>query len=292
MDWLLAATGSAIVFGLNNVIAKHLMDDTTGFTYTYLYSLLATVFYTPVFAYLVFNSTITINPVLLAAIAISGLGNIAAFLVYNLSIKGGALSEIIPLTKLTPIFTALTGALVLAEKLTPVNMAGIGLVTLGSYIVLRHPHENLFSPLKKAWSSRPHRFAIYSALIWGFVAVVDRYATQRIDPAAYTYFIYLLMTAGFTTHIVKHEERTIRSIKQSFHENHLLYTITGVMAATGSLLIFTAFSLAPASKVIPILQIQVLISVLAGLTLFNEKGYRQKIIGSAVLIAGVILVSL
>jgi uncharacterized membrane protein len=291
MDWLIAATAAGVLFGVNSIVAKHLLDTTTDFAYSYIYSILATVFYTPFFIYFILENGITLSPLLLGAVTVSGIGNIAGFLVYNSSIKGGPLSEIIPLTKLTPIFTAITGAVFLSETLNMLNIAGIGMVTVGSYVVLRHHREPLLEPVQKLIRSRPHQLAALSAVIWSFVAIVDRFSTQRMAPEVYTYLMYVVMVLGYTLHLSTRKQK-IGDVKKAFKSDRKLYALTGLMAAAASLAIFTAFSLAPASKVIPVLQIQVLISVVAGLVLFNEKGLFQKLVGSVVLIAGVILVSM
>lgn len=290
MEWLLAALASSIAFGLNGVIGKYLLENDSDFTYTYLYSILALVFYVPVFVYFVIQTSINLVPMVLGAAIISGTLNILAYLAFDEAMKETDISEVVPLTRTQPVFVGILGALFLSETLSLVNVGGIAAVTAGTYIVLRRKKDKLLAPLIKLKHSRAHQYALIAALVWSSMAIIDRFATQQISPEIYTFLIYTVMVVGLSTNMLVDEKRKVKAVKTAFKRNKLMYMLSGAFAAFASLMIFTAFSLAPASKVIPILQLQVLISVIAGIILFDENGSLQKLIGSLILLAGVVLV--
>lgn len=290
MNWLIAALASSIAFGVNGVIGKYLLENDSDFTYTYLYGILALVFYTPVFIYFVLNNSINLVPLVLAAALASGTINILAYLAFDEAMKETDISEVVPLTRTQPVFVGILGALLLSETLSTANIGGIVAVTAGSYVVLRQKKDKLTAPLIKIKHSRAHQYALIAALLWSSMAIIDRFATQQISPEVYTFMIYTVMVAGLSTNMLVDEKRKVKTVKKAFKRNKLMYLLSGGIAAFASLMIFTAFSLAPASKVIPILQLQVLISVIAGILLFNEKGSLQKLIGSIILLAGVVLI--
>lgn len=290
MDWLLAALASSIAFGINGVIGKHLLENDSDFTYTYLYSILALLFYIPVFAYFVLQTSLNIVPMVIGAAITSGLINILAYLAFDEAMKEADISEVVPLTRTQPVFVGILGALLLSETLSTVNIGGIVAVTTGTYIVLRRKKDKLITPLIKLKHSRAHQYALISALLWSSMAIIDRFATQQISPEIYTFMIYTVMVTGLSTNMFIDEKRKVKTVRRAFKRNKLMYILSGGIAAFASLMIFTAFSLAPASKVIPVLQLQVLISVIAGIILFNEDGSLQKLIGSLILLAGVFLI--
>lgn len=290
--WLLATAAAATIWAVISIAAKKLMQKSSGLAYTYLYSFIALILYTPVFLYFLTTETVAFTPVILTAFVVSGLANIIAFLFYNKSIKLGELSTVIPFTKLNPVFTGILAAAFLAETITAVNGAGIILVTVGSYVILKDDEHGLLDPIRRFKASDAPKLGAASALVFSIAAIADRFATQTISPKIYTYLIYLFMTAGLTLYIYAQEEKVFTEARENFMAAKKLYTLTGLGAVIASYLIFYSFSQAEASKVIPVMQLQVFISVIAGITLFKEGNIKEKIIGSTILVTGVIMTAI
>lgn len=290
MEWLIATVAAALIWSMTGIAAKKLMDHSSSLVYSFLYSSLALLFYMPVFLYFLPRMSFQLNPILIVVIAISGAANVFGIMSYNYSIKFGELSRVIPFTKLNPVFTALIAAAFLGEALTPIRTAGIILVTVGSYAILEERGTSWKQPFRSFVSSRAPKYAALSALIYSVAAVADRYATQQVQPEFYTFIIYFIITSTLTAYLLTKRRDLIPDIKSQLMGNKLIYILTGLGAALATYLIFFAFSVAEASRVIPVLQIQVLISVVAGHFIFDEKHWEEKIIGSVILIAGVVLV--
>jgi drug/metabolite transporter (DMT)-like permease len=292
MEWFLATLAAALIWSATGIVAKELMDQDSSLVYSFLYSTLALVFYTPVFLYLVSSAEISLSFFTVGAFIVSGFANIFGITAYNYSIKLGELSRVIPFTKLNPVFTAIIAAALLGEKMTPTRVTGILLVTVGSYVILEEKNRNWRQPFRSFIKDRAPKVAVLSAVIFSVAAVMDRYAVQAFQPEVYTFMIYLFMTTGLSVYIFGQRPELVDQIIPDLKKHRLKYVFTGAGAALASYLIFFAFSKAPASQVIPVLQIQVLISVIAGVLLFEEDNLKQKLIGSAILIAGVVLVAL
>lgn len=290
MEWLIATVAAALIWSMTWIAAKELMNHSSSLVYSFLYSSLALLFYTPVFLYFLPQMSLQLNPVLIGVIAISGAANVFGIMSYNYSIKFGELSRVIPFTKLNPVFTALIAAALLGEALTLTRTAGIVLVTVGSYAILEERGTGWKQPFRSFIKSRAPKYAALSALVYSIASVADRYATQQVQPEIYTFIIYFIITSTLTTYLLTNRRDLIPDIKSQLMGNKLIYALTGLGAALATYLIFFAFSIAEASRVIPVLQIQVLISVIAGHVIFDEKHWKEKIVGSVILIAGVILV--
>lgn len=292
MEWLAATIIAAVIWSFTGIAAKELMDHSSSLVYSFLYSSLALLFYTPVFLYFLPQASFEISIWLIAALIISGIGNVFGIMSYNYSIKFGELSRVIPFTKLNPIFTALIAAVVLGETMTSTKATGILLVTIGSYAILEEKNSGWKKPFKNFVKLKAPKYAALSALVYSFASVADRFGTQIIQPEIYTFIIYLMITSTLSVYLLTQKRELIPEIKTDLQEDTLYYIITGIGAAVASYLIFFAFSQAEASRVIPVLQLQVFISVAAGHILFNEGNLKQKIIGSLILVTGVILVAL
>lgn len=291
-SWIVAAAAASTILAAISIAAKELMRNSSGLAYTYLYSLLAFTFYTPVFLYFLATETVSFTPLIILAILTSGLANIVAIITYNYSIKLGELSTVIPFTKLNPVFTGILAAIFLAETISYVNAAGIILVTLGSYVILKDNKDDLLDPIRRFKVSDAPKLGAASAFLYSIASIADRFVTQTVSPEIYTYLIYFFMTAGLTAYILARDREIFTEVRENFSQDRKLYSITGLGAAIASYLIFFSFSKAEASKVIPVLQLQVFISVLAGITLFNEGNIKEKIIGSVILVVGVAMTAI
>ncbi|MFB6199999.1 MAG: EamA family transporter [Candidatus Nanohaloarchaea archaeon] len=291
MLWAVLAALSGIFFGVLGVIGKELMQETSSLAYTTVYTAVATTLYLPFFLYFISSGRASFNTTVIAAFAVSGAANIAGFLSYNQSISMGDLSEEVPLAKLNPLFTAMIAVPLLGENLSLLNVSGILLVIAGTFTVLVNPLR-LVSSLKQQESLKPALIAIFSAVIFSVAAVADRFATQIVDPKTYTMMIYSFMFAGYLPLLDKQESKSYETIKNQLLKHPKLYLVSGMMAVAASLMIFTSFSMAPASKVIPLLQLQVLVSIIAGGKLFKEQKIMRKTLGSTIMITGILFVML
>jgi len=152
MEWLAATVGAAIIWSFTGIIAKELMDHSSSLVYSFLYSSLALIFYTPVFIYFLPQASFELSTWLIIALVVSGIANVFGIMSYNYSIKFGELSRVIPFTKLNPVFTAIIAALVLGEQMTQTRVFGIILVTIGSYAILEEKNSGWKNRLQTSLS--------------------------------------------------------------------------------------------------------------------------------------------
>lgn len=122
-----------------------------------------------------------------------GLGNVLANVLANIlfirAVSVSPLSKTIPLLSLTPVLTALLGALFLGETLFLRQWAGILLVVLG-ILFLYAPEKRLFDLLRVWKNLAAEKGAKYMggvALFWTIAPVLDRialrYTTVALDGA-------------------------------------------------------------------------------------------------------------
>jgi len=71
----------------------------------------------------------------LVFLVLSGLATGASWVSYFRALRLGEVSQVAPLDKLSVVFVALLGVLLLGEKLTGINWLGIGMITAGALLV-------------------------------------------------------------------------------------------------------------------------------------------------------------
>lgn len=290
MNWLIAATISAVLFTIVAVISKEIMDHINSVNFTAIYSLMAFIFYTPIFLYYLTQVEINITLIIALFTLLSGIGNILGMLSYNYGLKHTSISIAMPLNRIQPIFVAIIGFLFLNEVMNIEKVLGILLVTIASYIILLENRSDPLDPITNLTHDYGAQLAIVSAFFFSGTSVIDRFVTTNLAPEIYTYLILGIMAFSLNTYMNTKKENYTNQIISEIKNYKAHYISAGILTAFAYLTVYIAFSQAEASKVVPVLQLQVPLTVIAGKELFDETHILQKLIGAAILIAGIILV--
>ncbi|MFB6294430.1 MAG: EamA family transporter [Candidatus Nanohaloarchaea archaeon] len=291
MLWFYAAFTAAVAFGLNVLIANHIMEEASSFDFAAIFSVLGALFYLPIFLYFLPRTSIGGAPLAWLALVVSGLANTGGMLTSSRAVKDGEVSTVTPLIRTQPAFAALLGFAVLGEVLDIQKIIGIGAVTLGGYVVLLRAREPLLEPVEKLRTSFPAQLGVLSGFLFAVGAVSDRYALASIPAELYTFFLLAFMAVSFLTYISVRKREKFGTIKNSFSRHTPFYVLVGISTVVAYYSTVTALSLAEASRVVPILQFQVLVAVAGGYLLFDETAVGRKLGGSVLLILGVVLIA-
>lgn len=292
MLWLYTALISGLLFAAVAVLSKEIMEDTSSVLFTSIYALLSALFYTPIFLYYLSTVETGLITDLAPFIILSGLANVFGILSFNYGIKQTDISIAMPLNRLQPVFVALIGAAALGEVIDLFLGLGIILVTAGSYIVLLKDKNHLLEPFLNLKQDRGAQLATVSAAIFAVAAVTDRFVTQTLKPEVYTFLLLTVMALSINSYLYSKNSGHFTEIRTELKSRPKIYLLTGVLAAGAYYSVLSALSMAQASKVIPVLQIQIPLTVIAGGALFSEEHVIQKLVGSAILIAGIILTAI
>lgn len=279
--WILTALAAAGFSSVKAAIQKYLTDDYDSIDIGYMRSILSLIFLLPVAVGVYIYSGITLQvPAVLGAL-VSGLGNVLGIYLMLEAFAIEDISVVSPLRRTTPVWVALVEPLLLEFSYSPLTVAGAAVAVAGGYVVLAE-NGNLLEPLKP---SRGALLALSVSFIIAGVALAERFATQRINPLVFTFLVYVVMSVSFTVLARKNSTSVGRS---DFLRREVL--AVGLVAALGSLFIFYSFSLAAASKVVTVKQSVIVFNVLIGGIYFREQDIPRKLLGSLLVIAGIVLV--
>jgi uncharacterized membrane protein len=133
-------------------------------------------------------------------------------------------------------------------------------------------------------------FALSAALLYSFALIADKFVLNHIKPINYTFLVYLttLVFLLLFNVIIKN----LKNVQAILRNNWKPIVLVAVLANLGSFFTFTAISLTDVTKIAPVLRMEVLFSVVAGGLFFKEKNILFKILGSGLLIAGVLMIIL
>jgi transporter family protein len=208
---------------------------------------------------------------------LAGLGNIAYY--HALKI-GGAASTVTPLTALYPIVTILLAVLFLHEKISPFQIAGIGIALASIY---------LFNPLSSAGSvdSPWALYALVPIVLWGLSAFCQKTSTNDVSSELSTAALWIsfLPIAGaiLLTQPVRWSHPTMTWV---------WVILLGFTFGLGNLTLLAAYgSGGKASVVTPLAGLYSMVTIPLAIVLLGEKIGRQDGIGIVLALAAVVALS-
>lgn len=167
---LLLVVGSSLAWSAHDVSRKLLVGRVRPVPLAFLLTAAAA----PLFAvWTAVDGMPAVQPGYALPAAASVLLNIVANLMFFAALRSSALSVIIPLLSLTPVFTALLGIPMLGEVPTPLQGLGILLVVAGAF-ALNLPEERPY------WRWDPGAALMTAvALLWSLTVPLDKMAMAR-----------------------------------------------------------------------------------------------------------------
>jgi uncharacterized membrane protein len=214
-----------------------------------------------------------------------------AFFLYLRALKLSPLSLVFPFLGLTPVFTIMTSSLILKEKLTPMGMWGVILVSLGAYLLNANTirRGGLLAPIKNIYREKGVMIMVLVAFIYSIGSVLGKKAILLSSPETFPAIYYSIFFAILTpAAYLKTRQRGMRLEKKDL----FLFVAVGVTFGLAILFHFKAISLVNVSYMISVKRLSLLISVIYGALIFREKNIIYRLAGSLVMLCGVLILLL
>lgn len=210
---------------------------------------------------------------------------IAGLVLYVKAIRLSPLSLTVPFMALSPVFIIVFAFVFLGELPTRGGVAGIVLIAAGAYLLnASASSRGLLAPIKAAFKEPGSLLMMIVAFIYGFTSTLGKVAVQHSSPVffgfAYPFMLALVMGAYL---VWRGRFMLVFSRPRAFLPIGLC---TAVMISTH----FMAISLTQVAYMISIKRTSLLWSVIMGRLIFKEANLTDRLLGSAVMLAGVMLI--
>jgi drug/metabolite transporter (DMT)-like permease len=208
------------------------------------------------------------------------------------SIKNLELSEALPLLALTPGFVAVFAFGFLGEVLSLAQAAGLLLLIGGVYIHGISAKRNLLDPFRKFFTARGHQYVLAALALFTVTSLLDRVILTgyKMAPEAYMVFenLFFAIIIPVAFFIAGGKIRGAGKVIISSGKVILvLAAVTMVYRYTYILGVKFSESVALA---LAVKRISVFIAVILGGVLFREHSLRRRIIATAMLVMGTLLI--
>jgi len=217
--------------------------------------------------------------------------HILYFLLLGRGYARADLSLVYPIARgVGPMLVPILAVVFLRETISGLAIAGIVAIVVGIYAVslsgairqlMRQPLNLLRNP--------GTRYAILTGLTIATYAIVDKRGVGHVQPFLYMYLMTLGCALGLSPYALS--KWGARAISGEWRANPKPIIAAGLLTFLGYGLVLTAFSMSRVSYVAPAREVGIVLGVLMGVFILKEPFGRGRIIGSLVIVAGVVLIA-
>ena len=215
---------------------------------------------------------------------------ILAMALYTRAIRDSPLSQTLPYMAFTPVFTILTGLVLLGETVSGPGVAGILLVAAGAWgLNLEHagwhPRTWLL-PFRAMLVQRGARLMLVVAAIYAVTAVLGKGAVGYMDGAEFGALYFIVLGACAFLYYGLREPAAVRGALGGGRYAWLVAGLMAFMVITH----FLALAQAGTAYMIAVKRTSVLFGVVLGAWVFKEERLRQHLGGALLMVLGVALI--
>ncbi len=291
--WLMFAFGSALFAGLTGILAKCGIKNTDSNVATALRTIVVLIF-SWIMVFLV-GSQNTIGDITLRTLVfliLSGLATGASWLCYFHALQIGDINKVTPVDKSSTVLTMLLAFIFLHEELNVIKVISMVLIAVGTLLMIQKK-ENTGAQEEKGKKSGEHAWLLYalgSAVFASLTSILGKVGIQGVESNLGTAIrtIVVLIMAWVVVFVSKKQD-TIRSIDG---KSWLFLILSGFATGGSWLCYYRALQSGPASVVVPIDKLSLLVTIGFSYLVFHEKLSKKAGIGLVLLVVGTLLLLL
>jgi drug/metabolite transporter (DMT)-like permease len=216
---------------------------------------------------------------------------VLAYIFYMKAIKISPLSLTVPFLSLTPICLMVIPYVILGESVSIIGGAGILLIAIGSYTLnIKEIRKGFFEPIRAISREKGSIFMIITAILYGFT---NTFGKQAIENSSALFFGVTYNIAFFMA-----LSPVIFKIGKIHLHGHICKKTFGAAIAPGffaaiTVIFYTvALSLANVAYMVAVSRLSLLVGVIYGHFLFKETGFRERMVGTMLMLIGFSIIAL
>lgn len=281
--WIMFAFGSALFAGLTAILAKCGIRNTDSNVATALRTIVVLAFsWLMVFVTGAQSGMNSISMKTMVFLVLSGVATGASWLCYFKALQLGNVNKVTPIDKSSTVLTMFLAFVLLGEELTwmkAVAMVGIG---IGTYMMIQKKQTEEKKEDKK-WLL----FAIGSAVFASLTSILGKIGISDINSNLGTAIrtIVVLVMAWIVVFVTR-KQHTIKDIDK---KSWVFLVLSGFATGGSWLCYYRALQTGPASVVVPIDKLSILVTIAFSYIVFREKLTAKAGIGLALIVAGTLL---
>ena len=280
MLWLFFALGSAMFAGLTAILAKIGIENVNSTLATALRTVVVLVFsWVMVFIVGSQSGIGDISGRTLLFLVLSGLATGASWLCYFHALQLGDVNKVTPIDKSSTVLTILLAFILLGEPISLPQAAGV--VGIGAGTLLMVSKKETQSEVK---GGKWFIYALLSAVFASLTSIFGKIGVENVDSNLGTAIrtIVVLVMAWLMVFITG-EQKGLRQISR---KSWIFLILSGFATGGSWLCYYRALQDGPASVVVPIDKLSILVTIFFSRVVLKEKLSRRAAVGLVLIVLG------
>lgn len=281
--WLTFAFGSAFFAGITAVLAKIGIKNTDSTVATAIRTIIILLF-----SWLMAGITGAVSGIssitgkTLLFLILSGLATGGSWLCYFKALQVGDVNKVAPIDKSSTILTMLLAFIILNEQLNAIKIICMILIGIGTYLMITKKQTD-----KETKGFSWFWYAVFSAVFASLTSILGKIGISGIDSNLGTAIrtIVVLVMAWIMVFVTRKQNE----IKKINTKNLLFICFSGLTTGLSWLCYYKALQDGPASVVVPIDKLSILVTIAFSYFILKEKLTKKSLLGLLLMTIGTLL---
>ena len=279
--WVVYALAAAFFAGVVSVLAKIGIKNTDSNLATALRTVVVVAF-----AWLMVavagsqTATVGVDTKSLIFLVLSGFATGGSWLCYFKALQIGDVNKVVPVDKSSTILTMLLSIGFLGEDISILKLCAMVMIGVGTYLMIERK-QTVSNGVKG------HRWLFYAALSAVFAsltAILGKVGIEGVESNLGTAIrTVVVLVMAWLVVLMQGKQKEIKQIDK---RSWVFIGLSGLATGLSWLCYYRALQEGPASVVVPIDKLSILVTVAFGYFILHEKLKKQSLIGLALIVAG------
>ena len=295
--WILFAVGSSFFAGITAILAKCGIRKTDSDVATAIRTVVVLLFaWLMVLVTGAWTADTYISGKTLLFLVLSGLATGASWLCYFRALQKGDINKVVPIDKSSTVLTILLALIFLHEGITWVK--GISIVMIGVGTMLMITKKKIADDQDQSGKAGEHMstdgswllYAVLSAVFASLTAILGKVGISDINSNLGTAIrTTVVLVMAWLMVFVSGKQHEINGIEK---KELLFIALSGIATGASWLCYYRALQDGPASVVVPIDKLSMLITIAFSGIVFHEKLTKKAAVGVVCITAGTLLIAM
>lgn len=281
--WLTYACLSALFAGLTAILAKSGIEKTDSTVATAIRTVVVLIFSWLIVFSIGSQSTLRqLSVQTWTFLILSGLATGASWLCYFKALQIGDVNKVVPVDKTSTVLTMILAVIFFGEKFTAITFAAMVLIMLGTLLMIEKKRRQS-AVTGHAWLF----YAVLSAVFAALTAILGKVGIEGVESnlgTAIRTIVVLVMSWVMVFLTGKTKEIVKSPVKELF-----FIVLSGFATGGSWLCYYKALQTGPASVVVPIDKLSILVTILFSWLVFKETLTTRAGLGLVMIVAGTLL---
>ena len=282
--WLIFAILSAVFAGVTSILAKCGLQNVDSTVATAFRTVVAMLF---AWAIVIISGTYTqmgtIDTQTWMFLILSGLATGASWLCYFKALQIGDVNKVVPVDKSSTVLGIMLAIIFLGETLTIPGIIGVVLILVGTMLMIEKKDVKEMDHKGSSWLF----FAIGSAVFAAMTSILGKVGMEGIDSNLGTAIrTVVVLVMSWVMIYVSHKQDKMHGIGR---RDMMFIIFSGLATGLSWMFFFGALQMGPASVIIPIDKLSILVTIIFSYIVFGERLSKKSAVGLAGIVAGTLL---